>query len=60
MQKTDTLCGSYRKNSYIVKGTGLIITVCILINYHVELRIIHEGSFLKRWGNFNLTINLSQ
>jgi len=49
--------GSYHKNSYIVKGMGLNITVCILMYYHVELRIIGEDSFLKLWCYFNLTKN---
>jgi hypothetical protein len=60
MQKTDTMYGSYHKNSYIVKGMGLNITVRILIYYQVEVRIIQEGSILKLWFNFNLKINLSQ
>lgn len=59
MQKTDPMYGSYHKKSYIVKEMSLNITVCILIYYHVELRIIEEDTFLKLWCYVNLT-NLSQ
>lgn len=60
MQKTDTVYGSYHKNSYIAKRMGLNITVCVLMYYHVEWRIIQEGSLLKLWCKFNLPINLNQ
>ena len=40
MQKKDIMYGSYHKNSYIVKGMGFNITICILIYYYLEMRIM--------------------